>query len=118
MVTSDDRAGMQPFIVGRIFPAFPQPGKHEWRIVLHAYRVRNFAAENFFPLIGTIARDQAASFLERLEIARRGINGLHPRVDGLVCDFGSLAQFGIRPHRKASRVRCLVSGWRRIARTS
>jgi hypothetical protein len=32
--------------------------------------------------------------------------------------FGSLAQFGIRPHRKVSRVRCLVSGWRRIARTS
>jgi hypothetical protein len=32
--------------------------------------------------------------------------------------FGSLAQFGTRPHRKASKVRCLVSGSSRIAKTS
>src|ERR1700722_906838 len=36
----------------------------------------------------------------------------------LYATFGSLAQFGIRPHRKLSKVRCLVSGLNRIARTS
>src|ERR1700676_4805439 len=36
----------------------------------------------------------------------------------LYATFGSLAQFGIRPHRKVSKVRCLDSGLNRIARTS
>jgi hypothetical protein len=32
--------------------------------------------------------------------------------------FGSLAQFGIRPHRKVSKVRCLVFGLSRTRRRS
>ena len=58
-LSRDNRAGVQPLIVRGIFPAFPQPGEHEGGIVLHADRVRDFAAQNFFPLVKTINRDQA-----------------------------------------------------------
>jgi hypothetical protein len=42
-----------------IFPALLQSGKHEWRIVLHADRIRNFAAPNFLPFAKAIDWDQA-----------------------------------------------------------
>ena len=47
----DSRARLEPFAVREIFPAFPQAGEDEWRIVLHADRVRNFTAGNFFPFV-------------------------------------------------------------------
>ena len=73
-----------------------KPAKHEWRIVLHADRIRNFAARNFLLFVGTIDRNQTAPFLERLAVGRRCISGLDSGVDGLVRNLG-IAQYGTRP---------------------
>ena len=82
-------------LAGSFQPSY-KPGKHEWRIVFHAYRVRNFAAGNFLPFVETVGRNQAAPFLERLAVGRRCINGLDSGVDGLVRNLG-IAQYGTRP---------------------
>ena len=81
----DDRTGTQPLIIRRIFPSFPQRGKHEWRIVLHAGQKRNFTAVNFLPFVETISRNQAAPFLERLSVC--SIDRFSPRSHDLVYDF-------------------------------
>ena len=64
--SGNDGAGMQPFAVREVFPAFPSPREHERRIVLHADRVGNFAAGNPFPFIEAVTWNQATSFIERL----------------------------------------------------
>jgi len=86
--SGDDRAGVQPIAVRGIFPTLPQTSEHEWRIVLHADRVRNFFAKSFFPLVKAIPGNQAAPFFERLPVRRCRVNGLDPRIDRLEGDFG------------------------------
>ena len=79
---------MQPLIVRRIFPSLPQPGKHERRIVFHADRVRDFAAENFLPFVETITRNQATTLLERFSVRWCCIDGFDSCVYRLVRNFG------------------------------
>src|ERR1700676_1312380 len=86
----DDCAGMQPLVVGRIFPTFPETGENKWRTICHADRVRDFASENLLPFVKSIDRDQAAAFQEGLAVRRCGINGLNPGIDRLRSDLGIL----------------------------
>ena len=61
-----DRAGVQPFVVRGIFPAFPQPGKDEWRIVFHADCVGNLAAYHLMPQSKIVCLKSGGAFISGL----------------------------------------------------
>jgi hypothetical protein len=99
-----DCTGAQPLLIRRIFPTFPETGKDERRIVFHPDRIRDFASDDLLPFVESVARDQAAPFLECLPI--RGVSTVSRRaLIVLYAIFGSFAQYGINPHCKASRER-------------
>jgi hypothetical protein len=79
---------MQPFVFSGIFPASPQPAKHERGIVRHPDGIRDFPTQHFLPFVKSIHRNQAAAFHERLPVRWRGIDRFKPRIDRFVRDLG------------------------------
>jgi hypothetical protein len=115
----DNRASAQPLPRFGIFPSFPKAGKGEGPSVFHSDRERQLRSGGFSPFVESVRRNQAASFYECFPERRRFIDGLGSGVDGPVSDLrlGSLAQYGINPHCKASSERARVFGLKRMVRT-